>query len=102
MIKLLQWLLGLSIFMATWAILLSGRFLVKIPEEQMLHVWLIPVYTLGTFGLACLSIIIYRVYTFNNCEAAVKELQMQIKEGREDLTKKGFKFDEDKLESVDS
>ncbi|XP_076337900.1 dolichyl-phosphate mannosyltransferase subunit 3 isoform X2 [Tachypleus tridentatus] len=92
MIKLLQWLLGLSIFMATWAILLSGRFLVKIPEEQMLHVWL----------LACLSIIIYRVYTFNNCEAAVKELQMQIKEGREDLTKKGFKFDEDKLESVDS
>ncbi|XP_013791700.1 dolichol-phosphate mannosyltransferase subunit 3-like isoform X2 [Limulus polyphemus] len=101
MIKLLQWLLGLGLFMAAWAILLSGRFLVKIPEEQMLHVWLVPVYTLGTFGLACLSIIMYRVYNFNNCEAAAEELKMQIKEGKEDLKKRGFRFDEDTLQNAD-
>ena len=37
---------------------------------------------------------ILRVATFNDCEAASKELQRQIGEAREDLRSKGFNFEE--------
>ena len=35
-----------------------------------------------------------RVATFNDCEDAAKELQLQISETREDLRSKGFNFEE--------
>ena len=39
------------------------------------------------------SIIAWRVYTFNDCEEAAKELKQEIADAKTDLRKKGFKFD---------
>ncbi|XP_037529702.1 dolichol-phosphate mannosyltransferase subunit 3 [Rhipicephalus sanguineus] len=88
MTKLMQWLLGLSIFMAVWAALLSQRL-----GAVETHVWLLPLYACIVFGVYAASVVIYRVLTFNNCEAAAAELKKQIVEAREDLKKRGYKFD---------
>lgn len=39
------------------------------------------------------SIIAWRVYTFNDCKEAAEELQQEIKEAREDLKQRGLKLD---------
>lgn len=88
MTKLMQWLLGLSIFMAVWGALLSQRL-----GAAETHVWLLPLYACIAFGLYAASVVIYRVLTFNNCELAAAELKKQIVEAREDLKKRGYKFD---------
>ena len=53
-----------------------------------------PFVLVGVFGVASLTIIAYRVYTFRDCPEAAKELQQQIVEARKDLAKKGMKFDD--------
>uniref|UniRef100_A0A6M2E2D9 Dolichol-phosphate mannosyltransferase subunit 3 n=1 Tax=Amblyomma tuberculatum TaxID=48802 RepID=A0A6M2E2D9_9ACAR len=88
MTKLMQWLLGLSIFVAVWGALLSQRM-----GAADTHIWLLPVYTCVVFGVYATSVVIYRVLTFNNCEEAATELKKQIVEAREDLKKRGYKFD---------
>lgn len=39
------------------------------------------------------SIIAWRVYTFNDCEEAAKELKQEIKDAKADLSKKGFRIE---------
>ena len=46
-----------------------------------------------SFILQLVNVMI-RVATFNDCEDAAKELQLQISEAREDLRSKGFNFEE--------
>uniref|UniRef100_A0A6B0UD11 Dolichol-phosphate mannosyltransferase subunit 3 n=1 Tax=Ixodes ricinus TaxID=34613 RepID=A0A6B0UD11_IXORI len=92
MTKLMQWLLGLSIFVTIWATLLSERLL-QSTSTYRLHIWLLPLYACLTFGVYAASVVLYRVFTFNNCEAAAVELKKQIVEAREDLRKRGYKFD---------
>ncbi|KAH7976242.1 hypothetical protein HPB52_010318 [Rhipicephalus sanguineus] len=53
----------------------------------------LPLYACIVFGVYAASVVIYRVLTFNNCEAAAAELKKQIVEAREDLKKRGYKFD---------
>ena len=43
------------------------------------------------------SIIAWRVYTFNTCEEAAKELQQEIKEAHADLKKKGLAMEWEQL-----
>ena len=57
-----------------------------------LHVLLIPVYAIVTFGLLSAVIVMYRVFTFNDCPEANQELMKQIEESKSDLKKKGFVF----------
>ena len=52
----------------------------------------LPVYLVVVFGCYSLATVGYRVITFNDCEAAAKELQEQIVEAKKDLTKKGIKL----------
>ena len=40
-----------------------------------------------------MSIIAWRVYTFNDCEEAARELKQEIKAAKEDLKKRGLKVD---------
>ncbi|CAN7945777.1 unnamed protein product, partial [Ixodes hexagonus] len=50
MTKLMQWLLGLSIFVTIWATLLSERFL-QSSSSYRLHIWLLPVYACVALGV---------------------------------------------------
>lgn len=91
MTKLLQWLIGLSLFLGIWLTLINktdGIF-----QSNQLHIWLLPIYCIIIFGFVSLAIIIHRVYTFNDCQYAAMELKKEISEAREDLKKRGFMFD---------
>ncbi|CAN8004828.1 unnamed protein product, partial [Ixodes pacificus] len=51
MTKLMQWLLGLSLFVTIWATLLSERLL-QSTSSYRLHIWLLPLYACLTFGVS--------------------------------------------------
>ncbi|XP_077178338.1 dolichol-phosphate mannosyltransferase subunit 3 [Paroedura picta] len=93
MTKLLQWLFALALLGGTWATLtlnLLGLNLLSPPLHQVL--WPLPTYLLVTFGCYSLGVVGYRLATFNDCEAAARELQAQIREARDDLARRGMKF----------
>ena len=48
-----------------------------------------PVLLVILFGVYSLVTLIYRVATFNDCEAAAKELQEEIAEAKKELKAKG-------------
>ncbi|CAG2105800.1 unnamed protein product, partial [Medioppia subpectinata] len=54
------------------------------------HVWLTPVYLVLVFGAVSAAIVLYRVFTFNDCPDAHRELKRQITEATDDLRRKGF------------
>src|SRR6218665_208225 len=66
----------------------------RIPESQLpfayIHVQLFPIYAVIAFGAISAAIVLYRVFTFNNCDEANAELLEQIKEAKADLSKRGF------------
>jgi len=90
MTKLLEWLTGTGLFAAVWAILLSKDSADS--DDCVRHfVMFLPFYAALIFAVVSVSIIAWRVYTFNTCEEAAKELQQEIKEARADLKKRGLK-----------
>lgn len=92
MTKLLEWVSVLSAFFAVWYSLIGGY--VKHPwiEKNMTLILISPVVFVMLFGLYAVTVILYRVFTFNDCEEAAKELQEEIKEARQDLQDKGLKW----------
>ncbi|KAG8228932.1 hypothetical protein J437_LFUL007324 [Ladona fulva] len=94
MTKLMQWLLGASVLFAIW-----GSFVTKQVEIPILDKWsnlvlFFPVIAIILFGLYAAMVVLWRVYNFNDCEEAAKELLEQIKEARKDLINKGMIFKE--------
>lgn len=89
MTKSMQWLLAFTTFIAFWSVLLA-RFA---ESSYYSHVFLLPIYVCITFAVYAASVVLYRVFSFNNCEGAAKELKEQIIEAREDLKRRGFSFD---------
>ncbi|XP_043476011.1 uncharacterized protein LOC122507394 [Leptopilina heterotoma] len=55
---------------------------------------LICILYLGFFASCAASIVLYRVFTFNNCEAASLELKKQTEDAKSDLLRKGIKLKE--------
>ncbi|KAK2920970.1 hypothetical protein Q8A73_000455 [Channa argus] len=92
MTKLLEWLFGVSVLGAVWALVTFDLFDLKLPQTYRDVAWPMPLYLLVSFGCYSLATVGYRVATFNDCEEAAKELQEQIKEAQEDLRKKGLKM----------
>ncbi|GFT34697.1 dolichol-phosphate mannosyltransferase subunit 3 [Nephila pilipes] len=90
MTKLAEWLAGVTLITAIWFCFLSNDILLN---RYDIHSWLLPVYGVIGFGLYSLVIVLYRVFTFNDCPEAAKELKMEIEMAKKDLAKKGFKFD---------
>ncbi|KAK3932058.1 Dolichol-phosphate mannosyltransferase subunit 3 [Frankliniella fusca] len=92
--KLMQWLLGLAAFSGLWATLVANAA----QPHHFLHkheflVLALPIILIGLFGIYAVFIVLYRVFTFNNCEEAAEELNKQIQQARKDLSSKGFSFD---------
>jgi len=87
----MQWLLGGFLFACVWGFLLSSPMSQTCELTRHVVVFL-PFYALLVFGAVSLTVVLWRVYTFNDCQAAAAELQEEIAEARRDLTAKGLKF----------
>ncbi|XP_049765689.1 dolichol-phosphate mannosyltransferase subunit 3 isoform X1 [Schistocerca cancellata] len=96
MTKLMEWLLGVSLFASIWIALVTRQVHSRLLDEWMFLIKPLPLIVLILFGLYSIAVILWRVYNFNNCEDAAKELQMEIQEAKDDLKKKGFVFDSDR------
>ncbi|XP_021194249.2 dolichol-phosphate mannosyltransferase subunit 3 [Helicoverpa armigera] len=92
MTKLLEWISVLSAFFAVWYSLVGGYVKHPMIEKNMMLILVSPIIFVILFGLYAITVILYRVFTFNNCEEAAKELQEEIKEARRDLLDKGLKW----------
>ncbi|KAF9424539.1 hypothetical protein HW555_000350 [Spodoptera exigua] len=92
MTKLLEWVSVLSAFVAVWYSLVAGYVKHPMIEKNMTLILVSPVIFVLLFGLYAVTVILYRVFTFNNCEEAAKELQEEIKEARRDLQEKGLRW----------
>ncbi|GLH12834.1 Dolichol-phosphate mannosyltransferase subunit 3 [Gryllus bimaculatus] len=92
MTKLLEWLLGFGVFTSVWASLLAVNLQWQVDNYWKTVVLPLPLFLVLAFGVYAATVVLWRVYNFNNCEEAAKELNEQIKEAKADLEKKGFKF----------
>lgn len=92
MTKLLEWISVISAFFAVWYSLIGGY--VKHPEieKNMTLILWSPFIFLVLFGVYAVTVVLYRVLTFNNCELAARELQEEIKIARRDLQEKGLRW----------
>ncbi|XP_018362704.1 PREDICTED: dolichol-phosphate mannosyltransferase subunit 3 [Trachymyrmex cornetzi] len=88
MTKLLEWLSCATVIFGVWfATITSNSVLVKEWREIILF---LPITSLFLFGLYAITVVLFRVFTFNNCESAAIELQRQIEEAKKDLQSKGI------------
>ncbi|XP_034066175.1 dolichol-phosphate mannosyltransferase subunit 3 [Gymnodraco acuticeps] len=92
MTKLLEWLLGVSLVLAAWAVVSFDLLEQRLPQSYREAAWPMPLYLLVSFGCYSLGTVGYRVATFNDCDEASAELLGQIQEAKQDLRKKGLKI----------
>lgn len=92
MTKLLEWISVLSAFFAVWYSLVGGYVKHPLIDKNMTLIVVSPVVLLVLFGLYAVTIVLYRVLTFNNCEKAAKELQAEIVEAKNELKEKGLRW----------
>ncbi|KAM8840073.1 dolichol-phosphate mannosyltransferase subunit 3 [Spinachia spinachia] len=92
MTKLLEWLLGVSVVGAVWALVSFDLLDLSLPQTYREVAWPMPLYLLVSFGCYSLATVGYRVATFNDCDDAAKELLEQIQEAKVDLKKRGLKM----------
>ncbi|XP_028142893.1 dolichol-phosphate mannosyltransferase subunit 3 [Diabrotica virgifera virgifera] len=91
MTKLMEWLSGAGVLFAVWFYLITNKPNNFVREQYDLILYS-PIIFVLLFGLYAASVVLYRVYTFNDCEKAAAELQEEIKEAKEELSRLGFKF----------
>ncbi|CAB3244182.1 unnamed protein product [Arctia plantaginis] len=92
MTKLLEWVSVFSALFAVWYSLIGGYVKHPLIEKNMTLILISPLIFVILFGLYAVTVVLYRVFTFNNCEAAAKELQEEIKEAKKDLHEKGLRW----------
>ncbi|CAG9566381.1 unnamed protein product [Danaus chrysippus] len=92
MTKLLEWLSILSAFFAVWYSLVGGYVKHKLIEENMKLIMISPIIFIILFGLYAVTVVLYRVLTFNDCKEAAEELQKEIIMAKKDLHDKGLRW----------
>ncbi|KOX78339.1 Dolichol-phosphate mannosyltransferase subunit 3 [Melipona quadrifasciata] len=90
MTKLMEWLLFAVLFFSIWIAVISGNVNLHFIKEWKQFVLFLPPVALFVCGLYAAIVVLYRTFTFNNCEQAAMELQEQIEEARKDLQTKGI------------
>lgn len=93
MTKLVEWLGAAGLFVGVWAYLFISTPVGHSTDFARHFVLFLPFYALLAFAVISVSIIAWRVYTFNDCEEAAKELKQEIEDAKADLRKKGFKIE---------
>ena len=93
MTKLMEWLTALGAFFAAWYALYTQSVAPEFSRRHREAIFWAPFGGVALFGAYCITVIAYRVATFNDCQEAAKELQAQIVEAKADLKRKGLKMD---------
>lgn len=75
MTKLMEWLLFATLFLSLWLAAITGKITSSFITEWHSAIYYSPLYAALIFAASSMMIILYRVFTFNNCESAAKELQ---------------------------
>lgn len=91
MTKLLEWISVILAVFAVWYSLVGGYVKHPAIEEYMNLIVISPLLFVLLFGLYAAVVVLYRVFTFNNCEEAAKELQAEILEAKKDLHDRGLR-----------
>ncbi|KAJ8976610.1 hypothetical protein NQ317_005800 [Molorchus minor] len=78
MTKLQEWLTAFTVLFSIWFLFVTNRIDNNFLKNNYDLVLYSPVFFVILFGLYALTVVLYRVYTFNDCEEAAVELQMVI------------------------
>ncbi|XP_012267606.2 dolichol-phosphate mannosyltransferase subunit 3 [Athalia rosae] len=95
MTKLMEWAFVATVFFSIWTATITGSIQSPLIEKWRTTILYLPVILIILFGFYAASVVLYRVFTFNNCEEAAAELQEEIKEAKKDLRSKGLLLRED-------
>ncbi|XP_035901861.1 dolichol-phosphate mannosyltransferase subunit 3 [Anopheles stephensi] len=90
MTKLFEWFMAAACFLSVYFAIILRQVKHDVLEQYMLEIQLSPIFLVLIFGLYSATVVLYRTFTFNNCEEAAKELMEQIKEAKADLRRKGL------------
>lgn len=88
MTKLVEWLSCATVACGVWFAMLTSDFAVFKQSHEI--ILFLPIVFLFLFGLYAVTVVLYRVFSFNTCKSAAIELQQQIEEARKDLQSKGL------------
>lgn len=90
MSKLTKWLIFISVSLSIWsAIILRHVYLLHATKWGNILLFL-PLISLLIFGLYAASVVLYRTFTFNDCNKEADELKKEIEEAKKDLRIKGI------------
>ncbi|XP_015172624.1 PREDICTED: dolichol-phosphate mannosyltransferase subunit 3 [Polistes dominula] len=90
MSKLTEWLTYTSVPLGVWLAVITGYIKFSYATEWQEIFLFLPLITLLVFGLYATSVVLYRTFTFNDCDKEAAELKREIEEAKKDLQKKGI------------
>lgn len=92
MTKLLEWVSVLFALFSIWYTVVGGYVRHPFFDEYMTFIKYSPITFVFLFGLYAVIVVLYRVYTFNDCPKAADELRHHISVAKEDLRERGLVF----------
>ncbi|XP_058060175.1 dolichol-phosphate mannosyltransferase subunit 3 [Anopheles bellator] len=90
MTKLFEWFMAAACFLSVYFAIVLRQVKHDLLDQYMFEIKLSPLFLVMVFGMYSATVVLYRTFTFNNCEDAAKELMEQIKEAKSDLRSKGL------------
>ncbi|KAL2711453.1 dolichol-phosphate mannosyltransferase subunit 3, partial [Vespula squamosa] len=90
MSKLTEWLTYTSVPLGVWLAVITGYINFSYATEWQEIFLFLPLIALLVFGFYAASVVLYRTFTFNDCNMEAAELKKEIEEAKKDLQKKGI------------
>ncbi|XP_034940406.1 probable dolichol-phosphate mannosyltransferase subunit 3 [Chelonus insularis] len=89
MTKLMEWLFCFVLFMGPWTAAISGAIDSPFINEHRQLILFLPFFFLVVFGIYAVTVVLYRTFTFNDCEEAAGKLRTEIAQAQAELRIKG-------------
>jgi len=88
----MEWLTSFILVAVVWVGVYTEAIVSCCIKDNRTLILASPLLALIGFGVYSVLLLIYRVANFNDCDEAAAELKEQIKEAKDDLTKRGLKL----------
>lgn len=76
MTKLMEWLFCLALFFGPWSAIVAGAINSPVITKYHQLILYLPIVLLFLFAIWSATVVLYRTFTFNNCEGAAEELKL--------------------------